>query len=55
MQQKIDRSAIEQYLLPQLETLKAILINLNMQNSLKALTFLQYLVNIEIKQLWNQK
>ncbi|MBQ3696112.1 MAG: hypothetical protein II938_04000 [Alphaproteobacteria bacterium] len=50
-QHKIDQNAIKQYLLPQLDILKALLINLHMQNSLKALAFLEYLINIEIKQL----
>lgn len=49
-QQKINKRAIQEYVLPELETLKSLLTNLHLNKSLQALLFLERLVEIEIKE-----
>ena len=49
-QKKIDQKAVQEYLGPQLKTLKSFLMGLNLVKSVQVVIFLQYLVNLEIRQ-----
>lgn len=46
---KIDKKAIETYLLPELENIKALLEGLKLPASLAAFLLLQHVVNYELK------
>lgn len=48
---QIDKQAIEAYLLPELENIKALLEGLNLRDSLAALIFLQSILKCELKQI----
>ena len=47
-QKKITATAIKEYIYPEIESLKALLNNLHLQKSLKALVFLEHLIKLEI-------
>jgi len=47
----IDKKAIEAYLLPELENIKALLEGLNLHDSLSALIFLQKILKYELQRL----